>query len=81
MIYYEGWLDDYAALFGQVDGALSAAAKRQLAAEVIFLTHNEQLHEVNLAWHPRAEELLWVPHLQEAKVSETGGHNVRYGGG
>ena len=35
------------------------AAKRQLAAEVIFLTHNDRLHEVNLGWHPRAEELLW----------------------
>ena len=78
VIYYEGWLDDYDALFRQVDAALSPRAKRQLAAEVIFLTHNERLHDVNLAWHPRAEELLWVPHLREAKVSETGGHNVRY---
>ncbi|MGN0231427.1 MAG: hypothetical protein ACI4A8_04350, partial [Muribaculaceae bacterium] len=62
----------------KLDGSLSGAAKRQLAAEVIFLTHNDRLHEVNLAWHPRAEDLLWVPSLQEAKVSETGGRNVRY---
>ena len=78
VIYYEGWLEDYAALFEQVDGTVSEPARSQLAAEVIFLTHNDRLHEVNLAWHPRAEELLWVPHLQEAKVSETGGRNVRY---
>lgn len=78
VIYYEGWLDDYDRLFRDVDAALTPEARRQLAAEVIFLTHNERLHEVNLAWHPRAEELLWVPHLQEAKVSETGGRNVRY---
>lgn len=45
---------------------------------VIFLTHNAAMHEVNLGWHPRAEELLWRPDLQEAKVSQTGGHNVRY---
>jgi len=78
VIYYEGWLDDYADLFAQLDDTLAPATKAQLAAEVIFLTHNDGLHEVNLAWHPRAEELLWVPGLQEAKVSETGGHNVRY---
>jgi hypothetical protein len=36
------------------------------------------LHEVNLGWHPRAEELLWTPEIQEAKVSQRGGRNVRY---
>ncbi len=36
------------------------------------------MHEVNLGWHPKAEELLWRPDLQERKVSQTGGHNVRY---
>ena len=78
VIYYEGWLDDYADLFDHVSDAIGPAARRQLKAEVIFLTHNDRLHEVNLRWHPRAEDLLWVPHLQEAKVSETGGRNVRY---
>ena len=37
-----------------------------------------QQHEVNLRWHPQAEELLWRPELQEAKVSQGGGANVRY---
>lgn len=81
VIYYESWLEDYADLFDQVDAGLSARSKSQLAAEVIFLTHNEGLHEVNLAWHPRAESLLWVPELQESKISETGGRNVRYARG
>ena len=58
VIYYEGWLDDYAELFARVDGTLSQMAKDQLAAEVIFLTHNDGLHGVNLAWHPKAEDLL-----------------------
>lgn len=78
VIYYEGWLDDWDALFRRVDSATSPATKRQLACEIIFLTHNERLHEVNLAWHPKAEELLWVPDFQEGKVSESGGENVRY---
>ncbi len=78
VIYYEGWLEDYAALFDRVAGSISPAARRQLAAEVIFLTHNDRLHEVNLAWHPKGETLLWVPELREAKTSETGGRNVRY---
>jgi len=42
------------------------------------LTHKEELHEVNLGWHPQAEEILWRPELQEQKYSQTGGKNVRY---
>ncbi|MDF2441612.1 MAG: hypothetical protein JWN98_2596, partial [Abditibacteriota bacterium] len=48
------------------------------ACEIIFLTHNAALHDVNLDWHPRAEEVLWRPDLQENKVSQGGGRNVRY---
>lgn len=81
VIIYDGWLNDYAALFKHVDEAISAEAKAQLKAEVIFLTHNEQLHEVNMGWHPKAEELLWRPELQEAKNSENGMVNVRYRSG
>jgi hypothetical protein len=64
-----------------VDDALSPAAKAQLACEVIFLTHNEALHLVNLGWHPAAEALLWTPETQEAKASEQGQQNVRYRAG
>jgi spore photoproduct lyase len=78
VIIYDGWLDDYARLFQQVDAALDDRAKAQIKAEVIFLTHNEQLHEVNLRWHPRAEELLWQPSLQEPKTTLNGGDAVRY---
>ncbi len=75
------WESDWAELLRQVDDVLSPAAKAQLAAEVIFLTHNEPLHEVNLGWHPRAEDLLWRPDLQEQKVSQNGAVNVRYRSG
>lgn len=78
VIYYDGWLEDYKKLFEQIDDMLSPQVKGQLQAEVIFLTHNEQLHEVNLQWHPKAEEILWRPDLQEPKVSQVGGDNLRY---
>ena len=45
---------------------------------MILLTHNERLHEVNTGWHPKAEELLWTPGVQESKVSENGAVNIRY---
>ncbi|MCS5505325.1 spore photoproduct lyase family protein [Curtobacterium flaccumfaciens] len=75
------WESDWAELLRQVDDVLSPAAKAQLAAEVIFLTHNQPLHEVNLGWHPKAEDLLWRPDLQEQKVSQNGAVNVRYRSG
>ncbi|RZK81137.1 MAG: spore photoproduct lyase family protein, partial [Methylobacterium sp.] len=81
VILYEGWEADWRALFAEIDGTLSDAAKAQLKCEIILLTHNAGLHAVNLGWHPRAEELLWRPDIQEAKVSEGGGANVRYRAG
>ena len=78
VILYEGWETDWIALFGQIDEALTEAAKRQLKAEIIMLTHNADLHAVNLGWHPKAEDLLWRPDIQEAKRSEGGGDNLRY---
>jgi spore photoproduct lyase family protein len=78
VIITPGWQEDWRELFRRLDAALSPAAKQQLAAEVIFLTHNQQLHEVNLGWHPQAEEILWRPDLQETKRSQNGFTNVRY---
>jgi len=81
VIVHEGWLDRWRTLLDQLDAGLSARAKAQLKAEVIFLAHNEQLHDVNLGWHPTGEELLWRPDIQESKRSQTGGINVRYRSG
>ena len=78
VIFYDTWIADYTELFRQLDDVLSDEAKEQLKCEIIFLTHNEQLHEVNMGWHPKAESVLWVPTLQEQKQSQTGGSNVRY---
>jgi spore photoproduct lyase len=76
VILKDGWRKDYAALFSMLDDTLSEEAKRQLAAEIIFLTHTEELHHVNLRWHPKGEELLWRPELQEHKVSQASGDRV-----
>ena len=78
VIVHEGWLEGWARLLAHLDDVLSPAAKAQAAAEVIFLTHNAGLHEVNLGWHPRGEELLWRPDVQEPKRSGNGMENVRY---
>ncbi|MER6347330.1 spore photoproduct lyase family protein [Streptomyces sp. NPDC001595] len=76
-----GWQDAWAELLRHLDDVLPSRVKEQAAAEVIMLTHNQELHEVNLRWHPRAEEVLWRPDLQQAKRSENGALNVRYGNG
>ena len=78
VVVEDGWLARWAELLDALGDATSEATKAQLACEVIFLTHNEQLHEVNLGWHPKAEDLLWQPRIQEPKRSQNGAVNVRY---
>jgi spore photoproduct lyase family protein len=78
VIVYDGWEHDYRQLFAQIDAVLSPRAKEQLKAEIIFLTHNRDLHEVNMRWHPRAEDYLWTPETQQTKRSEGGMWNLRY---
>lgn len=78
VVVTEGWTAAWTELLREIDDVIAPRTREQLKSEVIFLTHNEQLHEVNLGWHPRAEELLWRPDLQEPKRSQTGGLNVRY---
>lgn len=73
-----GWERDWSLLLTRMDDVLPRAVKEQAAAEVIMLTHNEDLHELNLGWHPRAEDALWRPGLQQRKRSENGSWNVRY---
>lgn len=78
VIHYEGWQADYRGLFEELAQVLRPEVKAQLGAEIIFLTHNERLHQINLGWHPKGEELLWKPELQETKYSQMGGRNLRY---
>ena len=78
VVVHEDWLPMWAALLDELGDATNDATKAQLQAEVIFLTHEENLHRVNLGWHPKAEDLLWRPAMQETKRSQNGGVNVRY---
>ena len=78
VIIYDNWQNDYKRLLMMVDDILTDEAKDQLACEIIFLTHNVDLHELNLLWHPKGEDLLWKPALQENKTSLMGGDNIRY---
>jgi spore photoproduct lyase family protein len=78
VVLRDGWEADWTALLQQLDDELSPTSKAQAAAEVILLTHNADLHQVNLGWHPRAEDLLWRPELQQPKRSQNGQLNVRY---
>ncbi|MFE5733858.1 spore photoproduct lyase family protein [Streptomyces sp. NPDC056528] len=73
-----GWEQGWDELLRAMDDVLPRSVKDQAAAEVIMLTHNQDLHEVNLGWHPRAEQVLWRPDLQQPKRSENGARNVRY---
>ena len=78
VIHYEGWQADYAQLFDELADELSPSVKAQLGPEIMFLTHNGKLHQINFGWHPKGEELIWNPDLQETKYSQMGGRNLRY---
>jgi len=69
----------YKKLFQLVDTTVPDQYKDQIKAEVIFMTHNEKMHEYNVNnGHNKAEKLLWCPSIQESKTSQYGGNNLRY---
>lgn len=78
VIYYKGWLDDYRKLFKQINSSITTAVAEELKCEIIFLTHNESLHSRNMSNQILGENIIWVPELQESKISSFGGKNVRY---
>lgn len=82
VIVHDNWLEKYTELFDLIDTYAKImnwkAIDNSVKAEVIFLTHNEDKHKYNLANKLPGEDLLWVPKLQEGKVSQYGGKNIRY---
>jgi spore photoproduct lyase len=76
VIVVDNWLEQYELLFEQVDSIVKY--KDQVMAEVIFLTHNKTKHDYNVMNNLPGEELLWFPELQETKISQYGGDNIRY---
>lgn len=76
VVYYPGWLEDYKELFIWLDK--NVKRKDKVKAEVIFLTHNEGKHEYNVKNNIPGEKYLYRPEIQETKISEYGGNNIRY---
>lgn len=76
VIVTDTWIDDYRDLFMLVDQHVQN--KDTVKAEVIFLTHNEKKHQFNLANNVPGEDMLWRPEIQESKISQYGGDNIRY---
>jgi spore photoproduct lyase len=76
VIVQTGWLDEYKILFEEVNKYVKN--KDKVKCEVIFLTHNENKHQNNLQINSLGEELLWKPNIQESKISQYGGKNIRY---
>jgi DNA repair photolyase len=74
----EGWETEWGTLFEGLGDILPAAVKDQLAAGIILLTHTRKPQDLNLARHPKTEELLWRPAIQEEKVSGSGDVNLRH---
>lgn len=78
VIVTDGWLDNYRNLFNIINYFVKEDHKDKVKAEVIFLTHNEDKHQYNLANNLPGEHLLWNPAIQEDKISQYGGKNIRY---
>ena len=80
VIVHDNWLTEYGFLFDIINKHcyIHHWPQKTVKAEVIFLTHNEEKHKYNLANKLPGEELLWVPKIQEGKVSQYGGKNIRY---
>jgi spore photoproduct lyase len=79
IIVYEGknWRQDYINLFRQIR-TLPDSALKELSLECIFLTHHAGMHLRNIEKFNVSEDYLWKPELQENKVSQYGGNNLRY---
>lgn len=75
IVIYGGWISDYINLFNQIKEHVYPHILKQLKCEVIFLTHNYDLHESNMKWIPESG-LLWIPRWQEKKVTLRGDDSV-----
>lgn len=73
IIYYKEWIEDYKELFQKV----KELNINDLQAECIFLTHEYNKHLRNTQNYPEAEQYLWIPDIQENKISVYGGSSYK----
>lgn len=80
VIVHDNWLTEYEFLFHLIKrhSHVNDWNNDAVKAEVIFLTHNEDKHKYNLQHNLPGEDLLWKPEIQEDKISQYGGKNIRY---
>lgn len=79
IVAYDGWTLQYRHLFDQLNNEIKDEYKPSIKAECIFITHNAQQHQRNVAeGRIESEALIWKPEMQESKISEYGGQAVRY---
>jgi spore photoproduct lyase len=80
VIVHDNWLTEYEFLFDIIDKHcyIHHWPQNSIKAEVIFLTHNAKKHEYNLEHKIPGEDLIWKPEIQETKISQYGGENIRY---
>ena len=79
LVCYEGWLDDYAALFTQIDGALRDVDKSGLQYEATLLSHHPAKRQRNLAeGRVAAERLLFNSDLMELVGAGAPHEIIRY---
>jgi len=70
VIIYPGFGQHWLELFHMIDDICNDEVKQQLACEIIFLTHSSELHDVNVTWHPKGEDYLWQPDIQQTKYNK-----------
>ena len=78
IIMYDDHTNDYNELFELIDKHVNNEIKPNVKAESIFLTHNEKMHKHNVDNKIKGEDYLWKPGIQESKISQYGGRNIRY---
>lgn len=72
VIVYGGdqWAKDWKKLWEEMNDVLNQKVKDQLKSEVIFLTHSQKLHELNMEWNPKGEEFLFGQIHQHEKYNK-----------
>ncbi len=78
IVIRDGWKQDWGEVLVRLDDELGPASTAAGRRRSHHADAQSRPHEVNLGWHPKAEDALWRPELQQAKRSHTGMWNVRY---